>query len=259
MIDKREMFPVYIGWDGRETVAYKVCEHSLKRRTEQPLNVVALKHRELRESGFFRRPWLVESDTGKWRDLIDNKPFSTEFSHTRFLVPALQRYQGWALFMDCDMLWQEDIRYLLKEADPRYAVMVVKHNHIPHTVDKMDNQEQSRYYRKNWSSFVLWNCSHPSNKKLTAAMVSTVPGSELHGFAWLQDHEIGSLSTDWNWISGSSPVVHLGRPGVIHYTEGGPWFDNCQDVVYAEHWTEEYEHWQRNVSDYSELPSTRYE
>ena len=37
---------------------------------------------------------------------------STEFAFSRFLVPFLCGFRGWALFMDCDMLVLDDIARL---------------------------------------------------------------------------------------------------------------------------------------------------
>ena len=240
---------IYIGWDAREVLAYDVCKYSLESKASIPIDVIPLKHRELRERGLFRRPWLVESDTGLWRDMIDNKPFSTEFSHTRFLVPALNNYRGWALFMDCDMISTVDIRQLFDLCDPRYAVMVVKHNQKVTDTVKMDGQKQEQYHRKNWSSFVLWNCEHPANRQLTPELVNTMTGASLHAFAWLSDHHIGHLGNEWNWIAGVSPVLYQGkRPAVIHYTEGGPWFENKKEVIYGDIWMEYYTRWQRETS-----------
>jgi lipopolysaccharide biosynthesis glycosyltransferase len=232
------MLNIYIGYDHRENIAYKVCEYSIKCRTSYPISISPLNHRELRKKGLFKRPWYIESDTGIWKDAIDNKPFSTEFSHTRFLVPHLNSHKGWALFMDCDMIFQSNIDELISKLDNQYAVMVVKHNHRPKEMVKMDDMPQANYYRKNWSSFVLWNCSHPSNKIITPDFVSFAKGSDLHGFTWLKEHEIGHLGFEYNWIEGISPAME--RPKVIHYTLGGPWFDNCQDVMYADKWLNEY-------------------
>lgn len=239
-------FNVYIGHDDREDVAFHVCAHSITRHTQAPVTIIPVKHRDMRTKGYFRRPWLIDSDTGLYRDLIDNKPFSTQFSHTRFLVPFLNDYKGWALFMDSDMVFTGDVKELLTFCDDRYAALVVKHNHKPAEAVKMDNQPQARYYRKNWSSFVLWNCAHPANKFLTPAKVNTLTGTELHGFCWLSDNLIGHLGWDYNWIEGASPHVKL--PKVIHYTEGGPWFDECKDVMHGDIWTDEYERWQRSTS-----------
>lgn len=250
---------VYIGWDSREGVAYSVCRHSVVRRSKKEPTIVPLKHRELRKQGLFRRPWLVDSETGGWTDLIDNKPFSTEFSHTRFLVPALHK-KGWALFCDADMLFNCDIEEVFKHIDDRYAVMVVPHRHQPKLNKKMDDRPQALYDRKNWSSFILFNCDHPANRSLTPEIVSTKSGSWLHGFNWLKDSQIGFLPFDFNWIDGSSPVLST-LPKVIHYTYGGPWFQGLSDVKFAENWIEEYEHWQRegDHSEFVDVPTTKYD
>ncbi len=250
---------IYIGWDSREAVCANVCAHSIRKRTQSPLSIRYLKHRDLRKSGQFARPWLIEGDSGEFVDLIDSKKFSTEFSHTRFLVPALMQYRGWALFMDSDMVVLSDIAKLFALADDQYAVMCVKHTHIPTAnTSKMDGREQLRYHRKNWSSFVLWNCAHPANAKLTPEVVNFMKGSNLHAFSWLEDHMIGNLPYTYNYISGVSPK-HIGMPDVIHYTEGGPWFDECQEVPYAGTWFEEYEDYQCNGEHISEIPSMGFE
>lgn len=254
---------VFIGWDSREPIAYKVCEHSINRRTKAPVLIYPLKHRDLRQKGWFRRPWLVESDTGNWRDLIDNRPFSTEFSHTRFLIPAIMNYQGWALFMDSDMIFTSDIAKLWALRDNKYAAMCVKHNHKPVDKMKMDGRQQYAYFRKNWSSFMLFNCAHPANKALTIEMVNMMPGGELHALSWLKPHEIGDLPKSYNWISGASPSTIV--PDVIHYTDGGPWFNNekCRNVPMAEKWSNEYEHWQEfgnhDDAEVTDVPSVKYE
>lgn len=191
--------------------------------------------------------------------MIDGRPFTTEFSHTRFLVPALNGYKGWALFMDSDMIFLSDIKKLFALCDEKFAVMCVKHTHIPKDGSvKMDNREQLRYHRKNWSSFVMWNCGHPANASLTEERVNFMKGSDLHAFTWLPDNLIGSLPYSYNFISGVSPRVSGGMPDVIHFTEGGPWFDECQDVPYAGTWMTEFEDWQCNGPHVSDTLSSAY-
>lgn len=249
---------VFIGYDSREPEAAEVCAYSIKSRAKSKTNIHMLKHRELREKGLFWRPWLTESSTGNWRDLIDNKPFSTEFSHTRFLVPHLTGYKGWALFMDSDMIFQTDPQKLFDLVDDKYAVMVVKHEHKPKNGVKMDGREQHAYFRKNWSSFILFNCQHPANAVLTPDYVNSRPGGDLHKFLWLNDYEIGALPKTYNWIEGYSPAEFT--PDVIHYTEGGPWFPQCQDVMFADRWIDEYQSMQRNTDgQYFFTPTTKYD
>jgi len=253
----------FIGYDSREPVAAHVCQHSILKRTDERVSIKYLKHRELRKEGWFKRPTLLESDTGDFVDLIDNKKSSTEFSHTRFLVPELMGFKGWGLFLDSDMLFMSDIAKLFALADDQYAVMCVKHRHQPKEGEiKMDGREQLRYHRKNWSSFVLWNCSHPANAKLTKEVVGFMKGSELHAFAWLPDNLIGELPPTYNYIAGVSPKLTVNRggiPDVIHYTEGGPWFDECKEVPFAGVWLLEYEDFQKNGAYISEIQSTAYE
>lgn len=244
-----EAVRVFIGYDGREAVASHVAAHSIRKRTKLPHSIEYLKHRELRKAGAFARPWLIDGANGEFIDMIDGKPFSTEFSHTRFLVPHLMNFNGWALFMDSDMLFLSDVADLFKLCNDRYAVMCVKHLHQPNeNASKMDGRLQLRYHRKNWSSFILWNCGHKANRSLTHEKINFMKGSDLHAFSWLKDNEIGTIPFTYNYISGVSPYLpadYHNMPDVIHYTEGGPWFETCRDVPYAQTWLDEYSDWHR--------------
>lgn len=247
-------FKIFMGWDSREKIAYEVCKHSIERQTSSPHKIIPLYHKELRRQGFFQRPWETEAMTGNTRDLIDGRPFSTEFSHTRFLVPELMKFKGWALFIDCDMIFRCNIKEIFALADDQYAAMCVKHRQNVHSSEKMDGSVQQAYYRKNWSSFILWNCGHPSNRGLTKDIVNTATGGWLHGLSWLQDHEIGSLPDYYNWIEGSSRGdLH---PRVIHYTEGGPWFDGHKDVAFSEEWWECYKSFHTDLPEPANQLST---
>lgn len=229
---------VFMGWDDREKEAYEVCKFSIEKYTHGDVRVIPLYHKELRKQGYFQRPWLTRATDGNRIDLIDDKPFSTEFSHTRFLVPELMGFRGWALFMDCDMIFKSDIKELFKLCNDKYAVMCVKHRQPVTKGLKMDGSVQEKYHRKNWSSFMLINCGHPSNKALTKEIVNTKTGTWLHGLSWLQDHEIGDLPNTYNWIDGCSPGNVV--PKVIHYSLGGPWFSDYQDCMFAEEWYKLY-------------------
>lgn len=254
------MADIYIGWDSREQVASDVAAHSIRRRTKSEINIEYLKHRDLRTKGLFKRHWSIDADTGNFRDSVDGKPFSTEFSHTRFLVPHLMGFKGWALFMDADMIFQSDIKKLFELCDDKYALMCVKHaQEVKYDHMKMDGRPQQGYYRKNWSSFVLWNCAHPENWRLTPEYVSFATGADLHQFVWLPDHLIGSLPVTYNYISGVSPQLVGTKPDVLHYTEGGPWFPSCTEVPYADTWVEEYEDFQRNMQVICDVPSISYD
>ena len=212
---------VFVGYDPREDIAYQVCKHSII--SKQPNAVVKpLIQKELRDKGWYTRP-------------VD-KLASTEFTFTRFLVPELCNFEGWALFIDCDMILTTDIAELFAQVDNRYAVMCVQHDYKPKEGTKMDGQTQTVYPRKNWSSAMLINCGHPSNRQLDMDLVNSpeINGAYLHRFSWLKDEEIGELDHTWNYLVGVYDDIKT--PKLIHYTEGGPWFENYRNCEFHQEW-----------------------
>lgn len=217
----------FMGVDHREMEAARVCEFSAVSRSFGELKCHHLEHLSLREKGYFDRPWRI-TEEGQMYDERDGKPFSTQFSHTRFLTPILAKdmgLNGWVLFTDCDWLWQESPLELFKLADPTKTVMVVKHNYNPTVSVKMDGQKQSAYNRKLWSALTLWNLDAPYLP--TREMVNHADGGFLHRFEWIPDERIGSLPEEWHWLPGDSPTTEeaTGHPVVtkgIHFTLGVP-------------------------------------
>ncbi len=221
---------VFIGYDAREVAAYQVCVQSLLDHGAAAGAIQPLLLPHLRATGLYTR--RHERRDGRLWDTISEAPMSTEFAITRFLVPQLARTE-WALFCDCDFLWRADLAHLLAWADPRYAVMVVRHEQAVAEGLKMDGQVQLAYPRKNWSSLVLWNCRHPAHAGL-AGVVNQWPGRRLHAFDWLPDHLIGSLPAAWNWLDGHSlPTIDA---LAAHFTRGTPDLPGYQDVRYADEW-----------------------
>ncbi len=214
---------IYIGYDSREDLAYQVSKFSILNKSNN-INVHPLKLAELKDKNLY------------WRE--EDKLGSTEFTFSRFLVPELNEFKGWALFCDCDLLFLEDVNKLFDLADDKYAIMCVQHDYNPGEGLKMDGKKQTIYPRKNWSSVVLWNCSHPSNKNLNKELVNhpDTTGKYLHRFSWLKDDEIGSIPHAWNWLVGWYDEPKDGKPNAIHYTEGGPWFENYRFCDYHQVW-----------------------
>ena len=214
------MINVFIGYDPREAVAYSVLAHSIHARASVPVSIAPLMLSELK--GLMTR---------------ERHPLqSTDFSFSRFLTPYLSDYAGWSIFMDCDMLVLDDIARLYALRDERYAVMVVKHNHVPKEDKKFLDQPQTPYQKKNWSSVMLFN--NAKCRALTPAFINTASGLELHQFKWLAGDElIGEIPSRWNHLVGYSPP----QPGaaLVHYTLGGPYFDEYRDCEYAEEWRAE--------------------
>lgn len=220
------MLDIFLGYDSREPIAYHVAAHSLLRRSSIPLAIHPLVQSQLRAIGLYTRE----------RKGIE----TTEFSMTRFLVPHLMDYQGWALFMDCDMVVLTDIATLWKEvaANPDKAVYVCQHDYTPKDAVKMDGQIQTPYPRKNWSSFMLFDCAKCT--ALTPQYVNSASGLELHRFHWVPGvGTIGALPLEWNVLVGEENQSPR-PPKVIHYTNGGPWFRDYGDCQYADVWYAEH-------------------
>jgi len=208
---------IFIGFDERETVAWHVLAHSILARSSQPVAFVPLALNNLQ--GVFTRP----------REALQ----STDFSFSRFLTPYLSGYEGWSLFMDCDMLVRRDIAELWALRDERYAVMCVQHDHRPKESVKFLNQPQTPYGKKNWSSVMLFN--NARCKALTPEYVNTATGLQLHQFKWLEDDGlIGALPPTWNHLVGySEPMPDAAN---VHYTLGGPYFDEYRGCEHAQAW-----------------------
>lgn len=217
------MLQLYIGYDPRESIAFYTLAHSIFARSSVPVSIAALMRRHL--AHLYTRP--------------RGPTESTEFSLTRFLVPALSGYRGWSLYMDCDMLCRTDIAALAVQIERQgdKAVLVCQHDYVPKSERKFLNQVQTKYPRKNWSSLMLFNNERCA--ALTPQYVNSASGLDLHRFAWIDDGRIGSLPLEWNWLV--DEYEHNAGAKIAHFTRGGPWFEDYRDCDYADEWRGEFE------------------
>jgi lipopolysaccharide biosynthesis glycosyltransferase len=231
---------IFIGWDSREDIAYQVARKSILDLASIPVEIIPLKQNELRKSGMY------------WRDI--DQLASTEFTFTRFLIPELCNFKGWALFIDCDFVFVCDVKEIFDQIDNKYAIICAQHDYAPKKTVKMDGQQQTVYPRKNWSSMMLINCGHISNSKLTKEYINddTKSGAFFQRFSWLNDEEIGHLSHEYNWLVGWYKEPENGKPKALHYTEGGPWFLAYENCEYADEWQKVYK-------DYIKMHDTNFD
>lgn len=243
--DSPPALSIWVGFDPREAAAFAVARYTARLGLTQPIPVHGLVLANLQASGIYTRKieWRRNAlgNMAMW-DVISEAWQSTEHANSRFLVPYLAR-SGWALFMDGDILVRGNLSRLFDLLDPKYAVYCVKHIYNPAVSTKMDMQEQARYARKNWSSFLMFNCDHPSNQALTVSMVNTLPGRDLHRLCWLRDDEIGELSPTWNHLNGISAEPE--SPNVVHFTEGTPDMPGYESVAFADEWRDALRQWAR--------------
>lgn len=211
-------FSVYIGFDSREPLTYRVCQNSILRHSpaSNPPKIYPVVQKALRAGGIYTR----DPDIGA----------STEFSLTRFLVPYMAGYGSlgvdYAIFLDCDFVITEDIANVFKVLTPAIdspdapPVWVVKHpEYIPRRTKKMDGKTQASYPRKNWSSFMVFNLRHPTLRRLTPEYVNTALPRTLHRFEWVGGDAVGSIPGYWNHLVGEQTPRML-TPAGIHYTNG---------------------------------------
>lgn len=225
------MVRIFIGFDKDESVAYHVLAHSILRNASIPVSISPLKKELFR--GFFNRE-RGEKD-------------STDFAITRFLVPFLCDYEGFAIFMDCDMLCLGDVgelaNYMTLMDHYNIAVRVVKHDYQPSTKTKFLDQVQTSYSKKNWSSVMVFN--NTLCRSLTPEYVEKAHGLDLHQFKWCKEHQVGDMPKEWNWLVGE-----YGRPEneikLLHYTLGTPCFQEYQNCEYSDLWQYEY----KNMTSY---------
>ena len=206
---------VFIGFDRREIAAYQVCAYSIIKNSSVPVSITPLNIRHIE----------------KFKN-TDYKA-STEFAFTRFLVPYLSGYEGYSVFMDCDMLVRGDIEDLFQCADNESDVQVVQHQYKPKEDDKFLGAEQTIYEKKNWSSVMLFN--NEECKNLTKHYVNTASGLHLHQFEWAS--VVGKLPKSWNYLVGENiDAATYGDPDLVHYTLGGPYFDAYDGCQFADEW-----------------------
>jgi hypothetical protein len=215
------MINIFIGYDSKEKIAYHVLSESILKNSTKPVSITPIYLPNIKDDFLRER----------------NNLSSTEFSFSRFIIPHLMNYQGWALFMDCDMLMKADVEELWRLRDDKYAVQVCKHDYVPRTETKFLGHIQTAYPKKNWSSFMLMNCKKCT--RLTPDYVNKASGLELHQFKWLENEElIGSLPLEWNWLAGE--YAYKENVKNIHYTEGGPYFEQYADCDYSSEWYSVY-------------------
>jgi hypothetical protein len=214
------MIRVFIGYDQREAVAFSVLAHSIQTRASAPVSITPLRLGQLK--GVYTRA----------RDPLQ----STDFAFSRFLTPYLCDFDGWAIFMDCDMLMRADIAELWALRDDAYAVQVVQHHHVPREDTKFLGQKQTSYPKKNWSSLMLVN--NAQCKTLTPSLVNHASGLHLHRFEWLADDSlVGALPRRWNHLVGYDDPNS--DAALAHFTLGGPYFSGYADCEFADEWRAE--------------------
>lgn len=210
---------IFIGYDPREAAAYHVACQSIIEHASHPVAFYPLAQNVL--------------------PLDSKRDGSNGFMAARFLVPMLCNYEGWAIYLDGDMVIMEDIAELwaYKNGFPDKALAVVKHDyktrHARKYIGTPMESANIDYPKKNQSSVILWNCAHQKNRLLDADFIATTSPVVLHRFQWLAESDIGTLSAGWNYLVGEQGPsnAHL-----YHFTLGLPGIEHYNDCIASWHW-----------------------
>lgn len=209
---------IVVGFDQREAIAYHTFSQSVLEKSSLPVLFLPLSMNTLKG----------------YKETHNDK--SNDFVYSRFLTPYLHNFEGWAIFADGDMVCQSDIKELWDLRDETKALQVGMHDYKTKFNQKYLGNTNENYPRKNWSSLILWNCSHPKHKVLTPDFISSQTGKYLHRFSWLDDEDIGELPIDWNWLAIEYP--NNPKAKIIHYTLGTPCFKDYRNTEMAVTWHE---------------------
>ena len=191
-----EVLRIFIGWDSRVPLSYTVLAHSLIAYASRPLAITPLVYNT-----------LPVQRTGL-----------TPFTFTRFLVPWLCDYKGYALFMDGDFFCRADVAEVFDYAqcDPVECAVW--------TVPKKERFEQG--------AFLLFNCGHPDNRILTPEYVETTK-TGLLVLKWT--NAIGHLPAEWHHL------VLYDKPNpaakMVHFTAGIPAFPEVHGCEFTPEYT----------------------
>lgn len=184
---------VFIGYDPRQPVAAAVAAHSIWTRASIPISITRLQLNQLP----LTRQGL------------------TEFTYSRFLVPALQQYEGLSLFVDADVLCLADVAELLVYplAFQDQAVFVVPH---------------ARKFER--PSVMLFN--NARCQTLTPAYVAN-PAHACFDFSWAEG-KVGALPAAWNHLVGYDAPRDDAK--LVHFTQGLPCWPETRQTEYADAW-----------------------
>ena len=215
-MSKKEPLKVFIGYDEKEAVVYHTCVQSIIDNTKSP---VAIHPLNLEMFNCYKEK---------------HKDGSNDFIYSRFLVPYLSNFKGKSLFIDGDMIINEDLNNLFNKFNKKYALQVVKHDYKTKYPIKYLGHKNEDYPKKNWSSVILFNCEHKANKILTPSFIERSSGSYLHRFSWLKDKDVGSLPKEWNHLVLEYPEAS--KSSLLHFTVGAPCFQDFNKGKEAELW-----------------------
>lgn len=214
---------IYVGFDGREEIAYHLFCRSVLANTRAQVAFIPI--------------------TGE-----QHQGASNSFNLIRFRVAEMAGFRGMAIYADSDMLLRKggDVQDLIDLAEPYCAVSVAQHQYATKHPVKYWGQQNLDYPRKNWSSLQVIDCQHAVWRRIAErgyadeTAVAYTPAA-LHRFSFIaNDDEIGRLPLEWNWLVGEYDFKEDVK--LAHFTLGIPphFAYDFNAIGYVAEWWREY-------------------
>jgi hypothetical protein len=214
------VFQVFIGYDPKEAIAYHTLAHSILRRSSIPVSIAPVMQSQLKGSIPARaadRINRVQPDALSRAGSLA-VPRLVDVHRLRHAVSY--RYRGTGCVaragggqgragLQARLCAQDDAQIPRPCADQVSAQELVERDAVQHA-----------------------RCA-----ALTPEYVNKASGLDLHRFSWLKDEQIGSIPLEWNWLVGEYDYSRAAK--IVHFTLGGPYFDEYRACDYAAEWFEE--------------------
>jgi hypothetical protein len=210
---------IYIGYDSRHSDLAELCKKCLSHGIDWgfgggDINGCMTKW----------RPEIKFLDVSKIPEYTrDYANQSTEFTYSRFLIPYLENYEGFSIFLDDDILFDGSILPMFYFMDSDDAVACIQYDFDKYVDTKFNGEKNVSYPKKLWSSLMIFNNGHEDCKKLTPEVVNTETGKYLHQFEWTD--AISEIPEWFVFTEGHDTEETKWRPLAVHYTRGGPWIE----------------------------------
>jgi|TARA_B110000444_G_scaffold159347_1_gene148986 hypothetical protein len=244
---KGKPLSIYIGYDSRHTTLPEINKHSILESIKKGLG-----------SGWFHdqvrwEPEIKFLDKSKIPEY--NREYanqSTEFTYSRFLIPYLENYEGFSIFLDDDFIFEKSILPMFYYLNPDDAIACVKYPHYDHDATKFDGEVNIDYPCKLWSSLMIFNNGHEDCKKLTPEVVNTWTGKQLHQFEWTD--KISEIPQKYIFVEGYDDPEEKWDFTGIHYTRGGPWvkgmdYSDINNLEYYNKWLNKHKNEVNNSNE----------
>ena len=223
-LSKGKPLTIYIGFDSNMNDLEDICKFSILKSIKESLG------RGKWNNYLEFTPEIKFLDIAKLSEY--NREYanqSTEFTYSRFLIPYLENYEGFSLFVDNDFIFTKTPLSMFNYLNPDDAVACIKYPHYEHDATKFDGEVNIDYPCKLWSSMMFFNNGQEDCKKLTPEVVNTWTGKQLHQFEWTD--KISEIPQKYIFVEGyDNPEEKWDYTG-IHYTRGGPWIKDMDSTT----------------------------